>query len=160
MPPPRKMTERRQDATATKKIDMKIPSSSDRNRSLNINMTPMIDVVFLLIIFFLVSSHLARRENDLPLDLPTADSGQDVKDVEAARVTLNVEADGRLTLAGSTIGSDELPDRLMAARKRQGKDLELRIRADRTVSYRHVSPVLRAAAKSQIWNVSFAVVKN
>lgn len=123
-------------------------------------MTPMIDVVFLLIIFFLVSSHLARRENDLPLDLPTASSGQDVKDTEAARVTLNVESDGRLTLAGSQVVPADLAGRLGAARKRGGADLELRIRADRGVSYRHVSPVLRAAAENQIWNVSFAVVQN
>ena len=139
---------------------MKIPKSNDRSRSLNINMTPMIDVVFLLIIFFLVSSHLARRENELPLDLPTAASGEDMKDVETARVTLNVEGDGRLSLAGSQIDSGELASRLAAARKRQGKDLELRIRADRGVAYRHVSPVLRAAAENQIWNVSFAVVQN
>ncbi len=38
-------------------------------------MTPMIDVTFLLIIFFLVSSHLAKQENFLKLDLPTAAAG-------------------------------------------------------------------------------------
>ena len=40
-----------------------------------INLTSLIDVVFLLIIFFLVSSHLAKQESQLELPLPVADSG-------------------------------------------------------------------------------------
>ena len=40
----------------------------------------MIDVVFLLIIFFLVSSHLARQESQLPLPLPDAVSGEEVEE--------------------------------------------------------------------------------
>ena len=41
-----------------------------------IDMTPMIDVVFQLLIFFLVASHLARQEVQLQLDLPDAGTGQ------------------------------------------------------------------------------------
>ncbi len=141
---------------------MRIPQSTQhtaRSRSLNVNMTPMIDVVFLLIIFFLVSSHLARRENELPLDLPTADTGQPVQETESARVTLNLEPDGRMTLAGTRLRPRELSERLANAMKRQGNDVELRIRADRAVAYRHVAPVLRAAANQNIWNVSFSVIR-
>ena len=43
--------------------------------SVSFNMTPMIDVVFLLIIFFLVSSNLAQQEVHLEIDLPDAASG-------------------------------------------------------------------------------------
>ena len=47
---------------------MRVPSNL-RSGSLGFNMTPMIDVVFLLIIFFLVSSHLAKQEVQMPLPL-------------------------------------------------------------------------------------------
>ncbi|MBT6848587.1 MAG: biopolymer transporter ExbD, partial [Planctomycetaceae bacterium] len=50
-----------------------------RSKETGFNMTPMIDVVFLLIIFFLVSSHLARQETQLELDLPEASSGEQVE---------------------------------------------------------------------------------
>jgi len=53
---------------------MRVVSNLSRG-SLGFNMTPMIDVVFLLIIFFLVSSHLAQQETQLELDLPEATSG-------------------------------------------------------------------------------------
>ena len=134
---------------------MKIPRYSGRNR-FAINMTPMIDVVFLLIIFFLVSSHLSRRENELQLDLPSASSGEDVIDETTARVTLNILGDGQLMLAGSPVQKTELSQRLSVARQDEGQDFEVRIRADRTVAYEHVSPVLSAAASSGIWNVTFS----
>ena len=50
---------------------MRLPHNG-QSRELSNNMTPMIDVVFLLIIFFLVSSHLARQESRVPLELPDA----------------------------------------------------------------------------------------
>lgn len=65
-------------------------------------MTPMIDVVFLLIIFFLVSSHLAKQENQVELDLPTAASGSDHLD-SREHVTVNILASGQWQMAGATI---------------------------------------------------------
>jgi len=72
---------------------MQIPQHNS-NRKYGFNMTPMIDVVFLLIIFFLVSSHLSRQESQLELELPTAASGQDDTDQETPRLTINVKSDG------------------------------------------------------------------
>ena len=58
-----------------------------------INMTPMIDVVFLLIIFFLVSSHMAKQEQNVQLDLPKAQSGlADVTDRDT--LVVNILATG------------------------------------------------------------------
>ena len=53
---------------------MKIPTSQT-SRRFGANMTPLIDVVFLLIIFFLVSSQLARQEANIELELPEASTG-------------------------------------------------------------------------------------
>ena len=54
---------------------MRTPNHT-QDGGVHFNMTPMIDVVFLLIIFFLVSSHLAKQEVHLELPLPAADSGE------------------------------------------------------------------------------------
>ena len=121
------------------------------------NMTPMIDVVFLLIIFFLVSSHLARQENRLELPLPSAASGQPPEQDPAPRLTINVLKEGRLLIAGSQIAPGQLAPRLASELARQSRELQVRIRSDRGVSYRFVEPILLACAQSGIWNVSFAV---
>lgn len=127
--------------------------------TVGMNMTPMIDVVFLLIVFFLVSSHLARREHELQLELPSAATGEEEQAATTPRLTLNVLPDGRLSLAGVTVRADQLSGRFVTALRREGEDLEVRIRADRQVAYRDVAPVLTAAAHSGIWNVTFAVIR-
>jgi biopolymer transport protein ExbD len=129
------------------------------------NMTPMIDVVFQLIIFFLVSNHLVKQEAQLPLPLPTADSGPAAVDETRPRITVNVAPDGRILLAGSTVEPAELARRLanqFAQFRRdhpQRDDLEVRIRSARTVPYQRVEPILLACARSGIWNVTFAVYR-
>jgi biopolymer transport protein ExbD len=122
-------------------------------------MTPMIDVVFLLIIFFLVSSHLAQRETRLPVELPEAVSGQrDVPD-DRPRMTVTLQPDGKLWLGGQSLAVEQLAARLRAGREQSGEQTELRIRCDRHVPYRQVEPVLAAAVEAGLWNVSFSVLE-
>lgn len=120
-------------------------------------MTPMIDVVFLLIIFFLVSSHLARQEAQLPLPLPVADEGRLTTEEEPPRVTINVLGDGQLTLAGRTVTHAELEQRLAIERERAGEALQVRIRGDRDVPYEFIGPILTACSQAGIHDATFAV---
>ncbi len=137
---------------------MRVPIRAVR-RDVDFNMTPLIDIVFLLIIFFLVSSHLAKQEVQLELDLPTAASGQMPTESDRTRVTVNVLAEGQVMLAGATIDADELTRRLRYERERSGDNLEVRIRSDRRVAYQFVEPVMLACARSGVWNVTFAVIR-
>lgn len=137
---------------------MRVPTSQ-RSGKVGFNMTPMIDVVFLLIIFFLVSSHLAKQEAQMALPLPVADSGEK-PDAEARRLTLNVTADGAMLLAGRHIDRNELKQRLDEARDEHGKDVEIRIRGDRRVPYSAVSPIMLACARTGIWKVTFGVYRS
>jgi len=123
------------------------------------NMTPMIDVVFQLIIFFLLSSHLAKQEKQLPLPLPSAASGTVEAVDERPRLTVNVLADGTLLVASRAISADDLLPLLRERRTVHGDQLEVRIRGDRGVLYSRVEPVLLACVKAGIWNVAYAVQK-
>ncbi len=131
-----------------------------RSRSVEFNVTPLIDVVFLLIIFFLVSSHLAQQETQLELALPLASSSREPDTQPVARVTINVLADGQLLLGSEKVVAQEIGRRLQVERQETSPDLEVRIRADREVAYRHIEPLLLACTKAQVWNVSFAVEKS
>lgn len=121
------------------------------------NMTPMIDVVFQLIIFFLVSSHLAKQESHLKLPLPTARTGQGLAEQNVPRVTVNVLADGALWLAGRRVSAPELARRLRERLASVGPGLQVRIRSDRGAPYQFVEPIMLACARAGIWDVSFAV---
>ncbi|QDS95140.1 biopolymer transport protein ExbD [Roseimaritima multifibrata] len=134
---------------------MRIPPSDDGDR-LATNMTPMIDVVFLLIIFFLVSSHLARQEAHLPLALPVADTH--LEEIDPRNVlTINVDEDGRWLVAGTEADEPRLAAILASHRDKHGDEAPVRIRTDRTVPYAKVEPILRLSAESGLWNAAFAV---
>jgi len=135
---------------------MRIPTRTS-GRTLGLNMTPMIDVVFLLIIFFLVSSHLARREQRLELPLPQAATGQKPDEDSPAQLTVQVLADGTLYVAGRKVPPAELADLLAERRQVHGAALAVRVRADRQVPYRQLEPVLVACSRAGIWNVSYVV---
>jgi biopolymer transport protein ExbD len=135
---------------------MRIPSHVTTS-GVGFNMTPMIDVVFQLIIFFLLSSHLAKQETQLQLPLPAAESGETDSDDGRARLTVNVLADGTLLVAGHAISPAELATLLLKRKEVHGEDLEVRIRCDRSVPYARVEPILLACAKAGIWKISYAV---
>lgn len=120
-------------------------------------MTPLIDVVFLLVIFFLVSSHLAQQETPLEIELPEAATGAEPADVEHRRVLVNVLHDGRLVVAGQATDADRLAALLRYEVGATDTPVEVRIRADRAAEYGRVEPVFVACATAGVWNVRLAV---
>ena len=136
---------------------MKIPG---RSRSkVGFMMTPMIDVVFLLIIFFLVSSHLVRQEKNTNLALPIAPTAEEDNNPNISRLTVNVETDGTLIVSGRKVSTDRLEAILNSERETKGEDFEVRIRASRLARYASVEPVMLASTRAKIWNVSYAVYR-
>lgn len=121
------------------------------------NMTPMIDVVFLLIIFFLVSSHLAQRENRLELPLPQATTSASNLSDEMQRITINIEASGQTLLGMKPIDQTELLSELNEQQAKYGDQLRVRLRGDRTVTYQHIEPLLAACAEVGISDIGLAV---
>ncbi len=119
-------------------------------------MTPMIDVVFLLIIFFLVSSHLAKQETRLPLELPLASTAVE-DDSATAPFTVHVDANSRWHLASREIELDSLR-RVIAEYAVTTAEPVLRIRTDRVVPYEAIEPLLREAALAGIIDVRIAVI--
>ena len=134
---------------------MRLPTALEFRRA-TFNMTPMIDVVFLLVVFFLLSSHLARRESQIELPLPSANSSV-VDDRDTTRVTLNI-LPGQMFLGAEPVSSDQLRTRLNAAKEKG--TVEVRVRADQSVPYAEVAPALKAAAEAGLWDVNLAVLKS
>ncbi len=137
---------------------MKIPTRT-MDRGFAFNITPLIDVVFLLIIFFLVASHFIRNENVERIELPFASQG-DSDDESSNRLVVTVLASGELQHGTTVIEQEEFVQRLKDAIAKNGVGAtELRIRADRSVVYSKVEPLLLAAARNGVTRVRFAVLK-
>ena len=141
---------------------MRTPSNLSRGE-VGFNMTPMIDVVFLLIIFFLVSSHLAQQEVQTEMDLPTARSGNRPGEDPMRRIVVNVlpeeHPEGRIQVGGRRLRAEELSELIGFESRRYDEPLEVRIRSDRRVPYRVIEPIMIACARAGVWKVTFAVTR-
>lgn len=123
-------------------------------------MTPMIDVIFLLIIFFLCVNQYQKAESSEAVALPVASRETTLPpDETARRVIINVTADGTAYLGGKILPTGQIADVLTAERAVAGtKPVEVWIRADRQVPYRAIEPILAACSQAGVWKVAFKVV--
>ena len=136
---------------------MKIPTSS-RKRSLRFNLTPLIDIVFQLIIFFLVASHFVRNENLEAVELPEA-TQEESEDAESPhRLVVTITEDRRMHVAGRAVDQQAVEQMIIAGREESPQRFEVRIRGDRTIPYQMIEPILLASARAGVTDVKFAVV--
>ncbi len=136
-----------------------LPQRSTSRGQDRISMTPMIDIVFLLIIFFLVSSHLSRQENRHPVMLAQA-AGGELGDVDLAPLTLTLDAAGKFFFGSELVPIENLPDRLIAyrqSRTRSPHSTSVRLRIDRAIPYGDVEPILKELAEQGVANVAIVV---
>lgn len=125
------------------------PPSMSRRR-IAASLTPMVDVVFLLIIFFLVSSHLARRERRMPVDLPTATTAARLDADEDATV-VTIDADGQLHLDGRVVAVEDL------ARRIDPDTPGVRLRCDRRANYAAAESVMSTLVRIGVADVRLGI---
>lgn len=99
------------------------------NEGGEINLTPIIDVVFLLLIFFLVATKFSDLERDVRVLPPSSRSARPVTAIPQELV-INVTSEGKLLIAGSEISTDDL-DRLLAAAVARNPGQSVIIRGDK-----------------------------
>lgn len=108
------------------------------------NLTPLIDIVFLLLVFFMLTSHFVREEA-IDIDLPVADSGEVVEEDEQLEVVIN--AQGRILIHDHFVEPDALEATLRKALSGRAEKV-VRVRGDRAAALGRAVSVLDAAHKA------------
>jgi biopolymer transport protein ExbD len=125
----------------------------NRTEHLVPELTPLIDVVFLLLIFFMVSSVFKKEELALLLNLPKSEAGKS-ENVQKKFITIEL-ASGSIAFEGSKLTIDEL--------KAKVKDLEkktlVNLRVDGEVKYNRLVDILDLLQKNKLENLSLITVK-
>jgi biopolymer transport protein TolR len=115
-----------------------------------INVTPMVDVMLVLLIIFMVAAPLLTV--GVPLELPKT-AAQAVPTVQEEPLTVSVQADGTISIQNSPIAEDELIAKLKAiAAERQ--DDKLFLRADGKIPYERVVQVMGALNNGGFSNIT------
>ncbi len=125
-----------------------------RPDAVTFQLAPMIDVVFLLLSFFVTSQIFAQWETSIDIALPTARTAEMPRRLPG-EVILNVRANGEVVVHNQALDDDALGAMLRRlAEVFPGQAIVLR--ADRETPYREVIRVLDLCRQADIWNVSFA----
>ncbi len=135
---------------------MRIPARR-RGSGLGFNLTAMIDVVFNLIVFFLVASHFSQAQSDDPVSLPVASQAAS-GDVDPQRLTITVLTDGQYRVAGRPVTLAEIESMIREGAERAPGEFSVHIRGDRTARYEFIEPLLLASARANVTSVRFNAV--
>ncbi len=114
----------------------------------SVNLTPMIDVVFLLIIFFMVGTQFTNDERQIDIQLPGAHNLNAMISTPDRREVI-ITSDGIAHLDGQPVSISQLTERLSDLRLRY-PDLTVAVRADGDAMQKHVVPVYGAIQSAGI----------
>jgi len=120
-----------------------------------INLTPMIDIVFNLIIFFMVSSRFTEIERSVELAVPQVGGVAGLSEVQPSR-TINIYRDGAIVLDTQPVTLTELRGQLAAAH-RQFEGLQVTIRGDGLAPFQVVAAVVTACKQAGLSEMGIAV---
>jgi len=136
---------------------MRVPQR-ERPPGIRFDITPLIDVVFLLVIFFLVTTHFAQNEQVEAVELPHASQVDDSRE-SPRRMIVSVTRQGDLFVKGRPVEMAELDQLLQTEPNGRTADYEVRIRSDQLTPYANVEPILLACLRAGVTNVGFSVIE-
>ena len=117
------------------------------------DITPLIDVVFILLIFFIVSSVFKKDELALVLNLPTSSA----QEIELKEKEIIIELnDEKLAIYGNETSYESLEEEII---KIEDKERNIIFRIDKDVKYEKIIKVLEILQKSQLFNISLITDK-
>ena len=122
-----------------------------------IQLAPLVDVLILLLIFFLLTWNAARNENELDVKLPASKAAKE-STAPLGPVIVNVKADGSVVVNRRTLAPPELTDMLRGMVQLDANQAVV-IRGDESGAYKHIVGVLNICSEAGVTNVAFATAK-
>ena len=122
-----------------------------------IQLAPLVDVLLLLLIFFLLTFNAARSENELDVKVPKASAAKE-KTAPIGDVVVNVKSDGNVVVNRRTLSTEELTE-LLKGLVQLNAEQAVVIRGDETGAYRNIVNVLNICTQAGVTNVAFATAK-
>jgi biopolymer transport protein ExbD len=130
-----------------------------REEEMGLNMTPMIDVVFQLIIFFVVTIAQQQKELEMELRLAMAPDGKAVEKKDPRTINVDVDDEGRVYIARQRLSIPALRAILRQSVNRHGQTLPVVIRGDLSARHEYIRRVIDTCSEAGLWRIKFAAIK-
>ena len=119
-----------------------------------IQLAPMIDIVFLLLIFFRVTWQFSRSEQDSRVKVPTSSQGRE-ESRAISEINVNIRENGEVVINGENLTESQLLTKLQAIVEVH-QNQPVRLRGDGNITYQTLMGVIDICQQAGIWNISFA----
>lgn len=120
-----------------------------------LNLTPLIDVVFLLLIFFLVAARYSEEERQLPVQLAEASEAKPLI-AKPKELYINIDAQGQFFVTGKQLTLEELDGVLETAWVNNHGRVPVIIRVDKRSRFESFAAVVNACNKAKLYEYTFA----
>ena len=127
----------------------------NRRQDVDVNLTPLIDVVFLLLIFFMVSTTFVK-ESEVELTLPQASA--ELRDQPVDRIDIAIDQNNQVFINGSALINrqlDTIKQGLLDSRPEDGSEPVVIISADESATHQAVISVMDAARQVGLYRITF-----
>ncbi len=138
---------------AFKKKGMRVAESGE------INMTPMIDIVFQMIIFFVLTVELEKDMIDEHLKLAMSPHGPAIEQKDPRTIHVDVRQNGRLSLGRVPVSDGQLRNILRNAAMQYGATTPVVIRGDMNTPHEEIKRVMDICTSAGIWKIKFGAIK-
>jgi len=125
-----------------------------KSRAAQLSMTSMLDVIFLLLCFFVTVSVFSQWENEISIKLPGAETADEPARLPG-EIVVNLGKSGVISVNGKSLTMGELKERLAKVAKFYPGQSVI-IRADKEVQYEKLVGLIDTCREAKIWNFSFA----
>jgi len=132
-----------------------MPLKTTQDETSSVNLTPMIDVVFLLVIFFMVATKFTEMERSIDLELPTAAAAGDSTPPPKPKVVA-VFSDGQVELDKRSVSLSQLTAELRRATS-ESDDVQVVIHGDARCHFQHVASALAACREARVSDLGITV---
>lgn len=123
------------------------------------DMTPMIDIVFQLIIFFVVTADMANQAAETQVRMALAPHGAIEEQKDPRTVTVDVEKDGKIVIMKMALSPEQLYAILVKARNESGQSTPVVIRGDYAADHESIRRVMDVCGRAGLWKIRFAALK-
>ena len=121
-------------------------------------MAPMIDMVFLLLVFFMCVSTLAQVDKNAPVVLPESERSRVPDDLDN-RGIISLDKDGIVYIGGQSVSENDLRARLRESLA-ENPDLKIQLRADGQTSYADIKKILQICARAGAYKIIYSTYQN
>jgi biopolymer transport protein ExbD len=136
---------------------MKFLGEGSNSYSLSDSLTPLVDIIFLLIIFFLVSSTFEKNENKLGINLPST-KGKGVKTKKSKEWIVSVNQDGKVYLNSEELNFEKL-ESILKQNRAKSKKINIVLKADKKAEYGNIAKLIGLFKEYSYTKLGFQTIK-